>query len=198
MSRTLDFPVFDADNHLYETQDALTKHLPKSHRGAVEYYFDGRGRARLVVKGRVSHMIPNPTFERVARPGSAEDYFMGINPDGLSFREFIGEAMDCIPAYREPAPRVELMDEQGIDQTLIFPTLASLIEERTTDDVELTHVVMHALNEWLLEQWSFDYEGRIYSTPVITLPIVERAIEELEWCVENGARTVLVRPAPDP
>jgi predicted TIM-barrel fold metal-dependent hydrolase len=197
-SRNLSCPVFDADNHLYETEEALTKHLPKAYRGAVDYYFDRRGRARLVVKGQVSHMIPNPTFERVARPGSAEDYFMGRNPDGLSFREFIGEAMDCIPAFREPAPRVELLDEQGVDQTLMFPTLASLIEERTRDDVELTHVVMHALNEWLLEQWRFDYEGRIYATPVITLPIVEKAIEELEWCVANGARTVLIRPAPVP
>jgi predicted TIM-barrel fold metal-dependent hydrolase len=197
-SRKLDFPVFDADNHMYETQEALTKFLPKAHRGAVDYYFDGRGRARLVVKGQVSHMIPNPTFERVARPGTAEEYFMGNNPDGLSFREFIGEAMDCIPAFREPAPRLELMDEQGIDQTLMFPTLASLIEERTRDDVELTHVVMHALNQWMLEQWTFDYEGRIYATPLITLPIVERAIEELEWCIEQGARTVLVRPAPVP
>lgn len=197
-SRSLGFPIFDADNHMYETQEALTRHLPKSHRGAVDYYFDARGRARLVVKGQISNMIPNPTFERVARPGSAEDYFMGRNPDGLSFREFIGDAMDCIPAYREPGPRMELMDEQGIDQTLMFPTLASLIEERTRDDVELTHVVMHALNEWLLEQWTFDYEGRIYATPVITLPIVERAIEELEWCVERGAKTVLVRPAPVP
>jgi predicted TIM-barrel fold metal-dependent hydrolase len=197
-SRKLDFPVFDADNHLYETQEALTRHLPRAHRGAVDYFFDGRGRARLVVKGQVSHMIPNPTFERVARPGSAEDYFMGKNPGGLTFREFIGEAMDCIPAYREPGPRLELMDEQGVDQTLMFPTLASLIEERTRDDVELTHVVMHALNEWLLEQWSFDYEGRIYATPVVTLPIVDRAIEELEWCVSRGARTVLIRPAPVP
>ena len=34
-------------------------------------------------------------------------------------------------------------------------------------------------------------------TPVITLPIVDRA-EELEWCLERGARTVLVRPAPVP
>jgi predicted TIM-barrel fold metal-dependent hydrolase len=196
--RDLDFLVFDSDNHMYETQEALTKHLPRSAKGQVDYMFDARGRARLVVKGQISQMIPNPTFERIARPGSAEDYFMGRNPDGLSFREFIGEAMECIPAYREPAPRLELMDEQGIDQTLMFPTLASLIEERTRDDVELTHTVMHALNEWMLEQWTYDYEGRIYATPVITLPIVDRAIEELEWVVERGAKTVLVRPAAVP
>jgi predicted TIM-barrel fold metal-dependent hydrolase len=198
VSRKLDFPVFDADNHMYETQEALTRHLPARHRGAVDYLFDRKGRARLVVKGRISNMIPNPTFERVARPGSAEDYFMGKNPDGLSFREFIGESMECLAAFREPAPRVELMDEQGIDQALMFPTLASLIEERTRDDVELTHAVMHALNEWMLEQWTFDYERRIYPTPVITLPLLDRAIEELEWAVAQGARTVLVRPAPVP
>jgi predicted TIM-barrel fold metal-dependent hydrolase len=197
-SRDLDFKVFDADNHMYETQEALTKHLPTAARGAVDYLFDGRGRAKLVVKGQISQMIPNPTFERVARPGSAEDYFMGRNPEGKTFREFIGESMECIPAYREPAPRLELMDEQGVDQTLMFPTLASLIEERTRDDVKLTHTVMHALNEWMLEQWTYDYEGRIYATPVITLPIVEKAIEELEWVVSKGAMTVLVRPAPVP
>jgi hypothetical protein len=66
------------------------------------------------------------------------------------------------------------------------------------DDPALTHAVIHSLNEWLHEEWSFDYEGRIFTTPVITLPIVEKAIEELEWAVERGARTVLIRPAPVP
>jgi predicted TIM-barrel fold metal-dependent hydrolase len=80
----------------------------------------------------------------------------------------------------------------------MFPTLASLLEERMRDDLELTHAAIHALNEWLYETWSFDYEGRIFATPVITLPIVDRAVEELEWVLERGARTVLVRPAPVP
>ncbi len=31
---TLDIPVFDADNHLYETRDALTKFLPDRYKGA--------------------------------------------------------------------------------------------------------------------------------------------------------------------
>jgi predicted TIM-barrel fold metal-dependent hydrolase len=50
----------------------------------------------------------------------------------------------------------------------------------------------------MLETWTFNYEDRIFPTPVITLPIVEKAIEELEWAVEHGARAVLVRPAPVP
>jgi predicted TIM-barrel fold metal-dependent hydrolase len=90
------------------------------------------------------------------------------------------------------------MDEQGVHGTLMFPTLASLLEERMRDDLELTHAVIHALNEWMYEQWTFNYEDRIFATPVITLPIVERALEELEWVVERGAKTILVRPAPVP
>jgi predicted TIM-barrel fold metal-dependent hydrolase len=80
----------------------------------------------------------------------------------------------------------------------MFPTLASLVEERLKDDPEMTHDVIHALNQWMHETWSFNYEERIFATPVVTLPIVDRALEELEWCLDHGARTVLVRPAPVP
>src|SRR3546814_1050729 len=98
--------------------------------------------------------------------------------------------MRAIPAFREPAPRLGLMDEQGLDRTLMFPTLASLVEERLRDDPEATHAVVHALNEWLYETWQFNYADRIFTTPVITLPIVDKAIEELEWVVERGAKVV--------
>lgn len=195
--RSLPYPVFDMDNHMYETKEALTKYLPREHKGKVGYV-EVNGRPKLVVKDHISHMIPNPTFERVARPGSAEDYFLGNNPEGLNFREFIGKPMDVIPAYQYPAPRLELMDELGIDRCVMYPTLASLIEERTTDDVILTHAVMHALNEWMHEHWTFDYAGRIFATPVITLPLVEEAINELHWCLERNMKTFLVRPAPVP
>jgi len=190
-----DFMVFDADNHMYETRDAFTKFLPDKYKNVVDYV-DVRGRTKIVIKGRISDYIPNPTFDVVARPGAQEDFFRRGNPEGKSRREIFGEPMRSIPAFREPAPRLELMDEQGIDRTLMFPTLASLLEERLRDDPDAAHAVIHALNQWMHETWTFDYEGRIFATPVITLPIVERGIEELEWVVARGARVVLIRPAP--
>jgi predicted TIM-barrel fold metal-dependent hydrolase len=197
MSGPIDPVLFDADNHLYETRDAFTRHLPDWYRGAIEYV-EVRGRTKIMIRGTVSEFIPNPTFDVVARPGAQEEYFRVGNPDGKSIRELMGEPMKCIPAFREPAARLELMDEQGVHGTLMFPTLASLLEERLRDDPELTHAVIHSLNEWIYEQWSFNYEDRIFATPVITLPIVERAVEELAWVVERGAKTILVRPAPVP
>lgn len=195
--QTLDIPVFDADNHLYETEEALTRHLPDAYRGVIDYV-EVRGRKKIVIRGQISDYIPNPTFDVVAAPGSQEDYYRNGNPDGKSRREIFGAPVKCMDAWRNPRDRIALMNEQGLDRTLMFPTLASLIEERMRDDPEMIHAVVHAFNQWLYETWQFNYEDRIFTTPVISLPIVDRAIEELEWVVSRGAKAILVRPAPVP
>jgi predicted TIM-barrel fold metal-dependent hydrolase len=197
MARTCDFPVFDADNHFYETRETFTRHLPDRYKGAVDYV-ELNGRTKIMIRGTVSDYIPNPTFEVVARPGAQEDYFRNGNPEGKSYRDIVGKPMRSLPGFQHPEPRIELMNELGVDRSLMFPTLASLLEERMRDDPELTHAAIHSLNEWMYEEWSFNYEDRIFATPVITLPIVEKAIEELEWVLERGAKTVLIRPAPVP
>jgi predicted TIM-barrel fold metal-dependent hydrolase len=195
-SRKLDFPVFDADNHFYEPEEALTKFLPDNRKNAIQYV-DVKGRTKIVVRNVISDYIPNPTFSVVAKPGAQEEYFRH-GSGGKTYREVMGEPMKSIPAFREPGARLEVMDELGLDYALMFPTLASLVEERMKDDPVMTHDVIHALNEWMYETWSFNYQDRIFATPVITLPIVDRALEELQWCLERGARTVLVRPAAVP
>jgi predicted TIM-barrel fold metal-dependent hydrolase len=58
------------------------------------------------------------------------------------------------------------------------------------------HAIVHALNQWMLEHWSFEYENRIFPSPVIHMGICDEAIRELDYVVENGARIVLIRPAP--
>jgi predicted TIM-barrel fold metal-dependent hydrolase len=196
-SRELPFPLFDADNHLYETEDALTRYLPKIYESAIQYV-QVKGRTKIAIRGQISDYIPNPTFDVVAKPGAWEDYFREGNPDGKTLREVTGKPMKAIPAFREPGPRLELMDDLGIARTLMFPTLASLVEERMRDDPDLIHAVVHALNRWLHETWSFNYQNRIFTTPVISLPIVDKAIAELDWALERGARAILVRPAPVP
>lgn len=195
--RKLPYPLFDADNHLYETEESLTKYLPEQYKNAIQYV-QVNGRTKIAVRGQISEYIPNPTFEVVARPGAMEDYFKNGNPEGKSRREIFGKAIKAPDAFREPGARLKLMDELGVDRTLMFPTLASLIEERLRDDPELIHVIIHALNEWLYEEWGFNYEDRIFTTPVITLPILDKALEELEWVAERGAKAVLIRPAPVP
>ncbi|MDT5199263.1 MAG: hypothetical protein QOH34_785, partial [Mycobacterium sp.] len=47
-SRELSFPVFDADNHMYEPQEALTKYLPDNRKRVIDYV-EVRGRTKIVV-----------------------------------------------------------------------------------------------------------------------------------------------------
>jgi predicted TIM-barrel fold metal-dependent hydrolase len=196
-SRVLDFPVFDADNHMYETPEAFVKFLPEKYEGLIQYV-EVKGRTKIAVRGRISEYIPNPTFEVVAAPGAQEEYFKVGNPEGKSRREILGKGMRALPGFQDPEPRIALMDELGIDRALMWPTLASLLEERLSDNPVATHEVIHALNQWMHEHWTFSYEDRIFPTPVVTLPILDRAIAELEWLIERGARVILVRPAPVP
>jgi predicted TIM-barrel fold metal-dependent hydrolase len=195
MPRSLGFPVFDADNHMYETTDAFTKYLPPEYEGLVQYV-EVNGRTKIALKGQISEYIPNPTFSVVAAPGAQEDYFRNGNPEGKSRREIMGKPIRSPAAFSEPGPRLELMNELGLDRALMWPTLASLLEERLRGDPLATHAVVHALNQWMAEHWTFNYENRIFPTPVIHMGIVDKAIEELEWVMERGAKIILIRPAP--
>ena len=132
------------------------------------------GRTKIALKGQISEYIPNPTFSVVAAPGAQEEYFRSGNPEGKSRREIMGKPIRSLPAFSEPGPRLELMDQLGLDRALMWPTLASLLEERLRGDPLATHAVVHALNQWMHEHWTFNYEGRIFPTPVIHMGIVDQ------------------------
>src|SRR5882724_1356948 len=107
------FRVFDADNHLYETPDALTKYLPAKYRAAIQWV-EVRGRTRIAINGKITEFMPNPTFEKVAAPGAHADFYAGKNPKGLTLREMGGKPIECLAAFREPAARLAKLDEQGV------------------------------------------------------------------------------------
>ena len=66
--RRLPYPTFDADNHMYENKDALTKFIPKEFDGVIKYV-EINGRTKVAIKDKLSDYIPNPTFNVVAVPG---------------------------------------------------------------------------------------------------------------------------------
>jgi predicted TIM-barrel fold metal-dependent hydrolase len=200
--RELPYTTFDSDNHLYENRDALTKFLPREYEGVIKYV-DVDGRTKLAIKDRISDFIPNPTFAKVAVPGGAGyDITKGGSLDrfgrvGAGFGKLM--AMPAIDAFFDPEPRLALMKEMGIDRTLLWPTLASALEERLADDPDAACAVIHALNQWMHEHWTYVYGDALYATPIISLANgAERAIEELEFVAERGARIFLIRVAPVP
>jgi predicted TIM-barrel fold metal-dependent hydrolase len=162
---------------------------------------DVGGKKRLLVGGRINKFIPNPTFDPIARPGSLEDYFRGRNTEGLDLRTMFGELepLDRHPAFRERAARVALLDEQGLEAALLFPTLGVGMQEALRHDVPALHAAFRAFNEWLDEDWGFDRgDGRLYAAPMIAWADPALAGEEVRRVVAAGARILVTIPGPVP
>jgi predicted TIM-barrel fold metal-dependent hydrolase len=191
---TVDFAAFDADNHYYEATDAFTRHLPKGREKLVTWATIG-GKQRMVVDNKVFRFIPNPTFDPVARPGCLDEYFRGKQA-GDSIRDAFGELEPISPAYRDPAARIELMDKQRLAGCFMFPTLGVGVEEALLHDVGALHDVFHAFNEWMHDDWTFNYRDRIYAAPYVCLQDPDRAVAEVEWALDHGAHVVVMRAGP--
>ncbi len=190
----LDHPVIDADNHYYEALDAFTRHLDPAWAQRCVQWCEIDGRKYHVIGGRVSRAVTNATFDPIARAGAMHDYFRG-NPEGRDPLSFLADREPIRPEYRDPAARVRVLDEQGLEACWMFPTLGMIYEELLTDDPEAACVTFRAFNRWVQEDWGFAHRGRIFAAPYLTLADPDWAVEELTWALDAGARLVVMRPA---
>ena len=191
---TPDGLVFDADNHYYEAVDAFTRYLDPSLGRRIIEWCEINGRQYHVIAGQVNHAVVNPTFDPIARAGAMSEYFRG-NASGRSPMEYLTEREPIRPEYRDRDTRLQVMDEQGIDKVWLFPTLGVLYETPMVHDPEGVGIMFDAFNRWLEEDWGFDYKGRIFAAPYISLADPEAAVAQLEWALDKGARVIVMRPA---
>jgi len=195
MSATVDFDVFDADNHYYEATDAFTRHIePQFARRGIQWG-DIDGRRRLLVGGKVNRFIPNPQFDPVALPGVLDEYFRGRSPAD-DIRGAFGQLEPIRPEYRNRDARIERMDAQGMAGCFMFPTLGVGMEEALLGDVDAAHATFRAFNRWLDDDWGLNFRDRIYGAPYLTLLDPDQALDEASWAVDNGARVVVMRAGP--
>lgn len=188
----------DADNHHYEPLEAFTRHLPKEFRSrAVQPVVDERDHTQIIVGGRICRFVPNPTFDPIIVPGCLDLFFRGQVPDDVD-RTTLQQVEPMRAEYRDRDVRLDVMDDQGLDAVLLFPTLACGIEEALKDDVPATMAQMAAYNRWLDEDWGFSFEDRIHAVPMISLADPTAAAMEVDRVLDAGARIVHVRPAPVP
>src|SRR5262249_54064009 len=95
-----------------------------------------------------------------------------------------------------PAARISLMDEQGMQGCFLFPTLGVGVEEALLHDPVAADVVFHAFNEWMHDDWTFNFRDRIYAAPYISLIDPDAAVRELEWALDQGTHVVVMRSGP--
>src|SRR5580698_6877729 len=140
---------------MYENRDALTKFLPPEYEGIIKYV-DVNNRTKVAFKDKISDFIPNPTFARVGPPGGSE-----ADPQHR-------RGIPSVDAFFDPEPRLTLMKDMGIDRSLIWPTLASGVEERLAFDADGIQFVLRSCNQWMNEHWTYNHPDAIYPTPIIS------------------------------
>jgi predicted TIM-barrel fold metal-dependent hydrolase len=185
------FGIFDADNHYYESRDAFTRHLdPRLADRAVRVVTDAAGKDTILVGGRKHHFTP-PTFERVPPPGHLKE-MLTAHGEG-SAASFL-EPMRA--EYQDKKARLAVMDAQGVESILLFPTLGVTVEHALRGDPEATFAALGAFNRWLEEDWGFGADGRVFGVPLLSLVDVELAVAELERLLARGARMVHLLAGP--
>lgn len=189
-----DYALFDADNHYYETRDCFTRHMEKANLHlAVRSVVDADGHERILVGDRPFRFM-DPKFDATNPPGSLFE-LLQKKAGGEAWSQSYTTG-NMLPAYQHRAPRLALMDEQGIETTIMLPTLAVCIEQVVRDDVAATYANLRAFNRWLEEEWGYDHAGRILTPPLLSLLDVGEACRELDRVLALGARLVHLRPGP--
>src|SRR4051812_50052459 len=78
----LGHPVFDADNHYYEAEDAFTRHLDPALGPRCVQWATIDGRKYHVIGGRGSRAASNASVAPASPAGSPSAHVRGTTPDG--------------------------------------------------------------------------------------------------------------------
>ncbi len=200
----MDFQLFDSDNHYYEPDDCFTRHGDETVRRYVTWVSEGKKHHLLFGNHKTNdprnpNSVMNPTFNPVAKPGAFGPLLAALERGERmsgSVARMLGELEPPSPAYRDRYERLALMDEQGVETILLFPTLGLTVEGYMGADPEILYKVMHAFNSWLDDDWGLNRDGRIYAPPVISMRTVEGAVAELNWALGRNAQVITIQPGP--
>src|SRR5512145_473730 len=126
------FGIFDADNHYYEPRDAFSRHLdPRFADRAVRVVTDpATGKDTIFVGGAKHHFVP-PTYELVPPPGHLKEM---LKSHGEGTAASFLKPMRA--EYQQREARLAVMDEQGVESALLFPTLGVTVEHTLRGDAE--------------------------------------------------------------
>src|SRR5437879_8668233 len=134
-------------------------------------------------------------YDRVVKPGALKDMLRTlksghVDESGASSEESIQ------PAYVDRAARLKAMDDQGVEATMVFPTLAVCVTHQMRRNVPQLEANVTAFNRWLDDDWGYAHANRIFGAPLLSLHDVDFAARELDRVLDAGARVISLLPGP--
>jgi len=196
---SLGYRLVDFDNHYYEPEDAFTRHGDDEVRRFVRWVSQGKKR-HLVFGDVMAAAIPNPTFNPIGKPGAYHQRLKELAESGAGRNvhpmERYGELEPLPDQYHDRDARLRVMDAQGVERAVFFPTLGVGIDGLNADNVRMTYKLFRAFNLWLDDDWGFNRDDRIYGAPFIPVLDPVLACEELDFVLARGAKVFVMRPGP--
>lgn len=176
--------MVDADGHLLEPRDTWERYIDPVYRDrAIHLVDDDRGREVLIVDGKPLEAVRG----RTALLGGIE-----MDPAEAMMRGKYKYEDGCPPGSYDPAARLQVMDQEGIDVSLLYPTIG-ICWEGLVEDPKLATAYARAYNRWLVDFCNHDPK-RLVPIAHISLLDAEGAVEELIRSREAGCRGIYLSP----
>lgn len=172
-----------ADDHVTEHPEVWTRRLSKTKWGdrIPHVVQELNGTERWIVDGDVLPLLG------VALAGAS-----------MADRGQEPQRWDDVPeiAY-VPAERLEAMDTDSIDYSVLYPTVAGLAGETfgRLKDPDLELACVQAYNDWLIEEWA-TISKRFIPQCIVPIYPVEATVAEIQRAVAKGHRGVVYPAIP--
>jgi len=192
----LDYGIFDCDTHCYEPRDAFTRYLPEAYKDrAIAPVRKADGNEVVLAGARVATFNSEQGlgFDMAYRPGTLKEMLKQM---GSGNPEETYQPEPIRPEYLERAPRLALLETQGVDRCVIFPAGMALAAEHYVADTDALYVNLESFNRWYDETWGFNYHEQIYATALLSLRDLDRAVALTDKILEMGAKVVLLPTGP--
>lgn len=174
----------DADGHILEPRDTWINYLtPQYRERAIRIDYDADGREMLLIDDKSLAAIHG----RLASLGGIE-----MDPTSLLETNRYPYEYGCPPGAYDPKARIEVLDEEGIDIVMLYPTIGICWEGHTSDPL-LAHAYTEAYNRWLVDFCSHDPK-RLVPIAHINLLDVDLAVQEMKRAHAAGCRGIYISP----
>jgi predicted TIM-barrel fold metal-dependent hydrolase len=100
-------------------------------------------------------------------------------------------------AAYDPGERLKAMDTDGVDYSILYPTVAGLAGERfgKLADADLELACVQAYNDWLIEEWA-KVSPRLVPQCIVPIWPMERTVAEIRRAVALGHKGVVYPASP--
>ncbi|HXK26378.1 MAG TPA: amidohydrolase family protein, partial [Myxococcota bacterium] len=168
--------MIDADGHICEPERVWTEYTQKRYRERVLQIRTQAGESHLCIEGHVRGKGVGPA--QACIPGGMQQ----------------GRALswdDILPGSYDPKARLAVLDAEGIDQALLFPSIHLLWGD--IRDAEIAAETCRAYNDWISDFCQED-PSRLFAMGIVPLQDVSLAVAEAKRLAGLGLRGLVVRP----